>query len=567
MNREYISKREYRLSDKHLECYVDDNGWQIVGGKIGVLARTQGISGKGMYGAILWWNTSSGKYIQEVISIKDLRKLRSTEVYDFLNEKGYWFGRNSNCWSLLKEYLLDEIEMAPQAIVVDKMGWHGNVFVGEGWSLGGDEGYHFINYSDALTLKSSGEFDDWKNNIGALCVGNPMMIFSIGVALAAPVLKKTDTENGIFHIRGASSTGKTTLLELGASVYSDRSYMMSWVATENGLAAAAATRNDLLFLLDEIGSNVSKDIGAVIYHLIGGVSKQRANKFGALSGGVSWRTLGLSSGEISLTDMLLKEGEKAKAGQEIRLLEIPAFGNFGVFNNLHGFTKPQLFVDHLKKQMKLYYGSLLIEWITLLTGLPEALGVPYESDCTVIQEINSEKERISNLWISSEMSSQVVRSLQRFALIAATLSVASQNKLLPWDKEESIRSVKECWDQWIKSRGHVMNSEDFELLTRLKKASFEWISKLSPISEYKNPDLKYFLMRKNEAEIWLIDTDEFKESLNLPLRSQSQITNLISLGLLHANEATRGTYKYSGRRFFAVYPEALNKMLEGCDDA
>lgn len=550
------SGKEYRLTEDSLDCLIDDAGWQRVGGKIEVIARTRDTSLTCDYGALIQWHNIDGQLIKKVISNQILQGDKAHQVRDLLLDTGYLLEAEKSSWNLLRYYLIKEMPNAPTAISVGTTGWHDGVFVAENWTLGeANEPYYFIGESRTMNLKRSGDFESWKGNVASLSIGNPMMVFTLGIALAAPLLKQTETENGIFHFVGPSSTGKTTLLQLGASVYSDKSYMMGWIATDNGLAAAAAGRNDLLFLLDEIGANVSKDLGAVIYHLMSGVSKQRASKDGSLASGARWRTLGLSTGEISLSEALLLLDKEAKAGQEVRLIEVPVFGQYGAFNNIHGFVDPQSFVDHLKKQIKQFHGSLLIEWIHLIINTDN-----------FIEEIETEKKRISNLWSTLKMSSQVVRSLQRFALIAAVLSKASQENLLPWGKEDSVSSVRECWGQWLQGRGHVMNLEDWELLKNLKKMLPEWKEKLLPLTQYDSSISSCCFINKDEPELWFIDPEEFKAGLNLPHRSKSQIFCLVKLGLLKVNERARGTYRYSGHRFFALYPAKVNEMLEEFGD-
>ncbi|WP_227628959.1 DUF927 domain-containing protein, partial [Klebsiella pneumoniae] len=80
---------------------------------------------------------------------------------------------------------------------------------------------------------------------------------------------------------GPSSSGKTSLLELAASVYSDRSFVRSWISTANGLAAVAAEQHDMLLALDEIGLARPEDVDIAVYHIVAGTSKLRATESGA----------------------------------------------------------------------------------------------------------------------------------------------------------------------------------------------------------------------------------------------------------------------------------------------
>lgn len=68
---------------------------------------------------------------------------------------------------------------------------------------------------------------------------NSRLIFGVSVALAAPLLGICYEENGGFHLRGASSTGKTTILYAAASVFGGKDFIQRWRATANGLEATA----------------------------------------------------------------------------------------------------------------------------------------------------------------------------------------------------------------------------------------------------------------------------------------------------------------------------------------
>src|SRR5690606_7758108 len=86
---------------------------------------------------------------------------------------------------------------AEPATVIDRTGWHEGVFATPGWTLGAaDETHYFVGQlSGGGLLRESGSLTGWQENVGALCRGNPMAIFCVGVALAAPLLHPAGMEN------------------------------------------------------------------------------------------------------------------------------------------------------------------------------------------------------------------------------------------------------------------------------------------------------------------------------------------------------------------------------------
>ena len=80
---------------------------------------------------------------------------------------------------------------------------------------------------------TSGTLEEWKQNVASLCKGNSRLVFAVSIAFAAPLLHLLDKENGGFHFRGSSSIGKTTALQVAASVWGSKEYMQRWRATTN----------------------------------------------------------------------------------------------------------------------------------------------------------------------------------------------------------------------------------------------------------------------------------------------------------------------------------------------
>ncbi|MGZ8218525.1 DUF927 domain-containing protein, partial [Methylomagnum sp.] len=112
-----------------------------------------------------------------------------------------------------------------------------------------------------------GDFAAWKADIAARCIGNPVLALSLCVALAGPLLAKVQRDSGGLHWVGDSSTGKTTALNVGCSVWGGDTFRRTWRATANGLEGAAAALNDTCLCLDEINEADPKEIGSIVYAL------------------------------------------------------------------------------------------------------------------------------------------------------------------------------------------------------------------------------------------------------------------------------------------------------------
>ena len=111
-----------------------------------------------------------------------------------------------------------------------------------------------IIYSGGYHDHGVGVAGDWKNNIGKFCSGNTRLILAASTAFAAPLLSVVEMEGGGFHFRGQSSVGKSTALEVAASIYgSAGKYLVNWDTTKNALEEVSEAHNDCLMVIDELG--------------------------------------------------------------------------------------------------------------------------------------------------------------------------------------------------------------------------------------------------------------------------------------------------------------------------
>lgn len=98
------------------------------------------------------------------------------------------------------------------------------------------------------------------------------------LTLAGPLLAKVHHHSAGVHWVGDSSTGKTTALHVGASVWGGTTFVRTWRATANGLEGAAAALNDTLLCLDEISEADPRQVGEIVYSLANGIGKSRASR-------------------------------------------------------------------------------------------------------------------------------------------------------------------------------------------------------------------------------------------------------------------------------------------------
>jgi putative DNA primase/helicase len=238
---------------------------------------------------------------------------------------------------------------------VNKIGWFEEVYVFPDETIGTLQGEGVVYQSLGIPFnpyEKSGTLEEWQQNISRYCVDNSRLSFGVCIAFAAPILNIMGAEGGGFHLRGRSSGGKTTTLKVAASVFGGKKMIHTWRSTSNGMEAIAALHNDCLLCLDEIGQIDPKEAGEVAYLLGNGVGKTRANRTGAAREKQTWALLYLSTGEVRLSDHMKQSGKKVRAGQEIRILDIPSETNgHGILSIFMALELVQSFLAYYLKML------------------------------------------------------------------------------------------------------------------------------------------------------------------------------------------------------------------------
>lgn len=351
--------------------------------------------------------------------------------------------------------LVDYIQKcAPEtrALAATKAGWNGRAFVlpdSSAYGAGSDR-IEFLSYSPSVghAFSPSGSLDEWKDQIAALCAGNSRLALAICTALAGPALHLLNEENGGFHFRGESSIGKTTALLLACSVWGAPSgFMKRWRATANGLESTAALHNDMVLPLDEIGQVSPVEAGEVAYMLGNGQGKARANSHGGARPLVTWRLMILSTGESSLADHMASAGKRVKAGQEARLVDIPADpgAGMGLFEDLHGFPSGADLARAIKERCDRSCG---VAGRAFVQYLAEA-----ENQAALVDKLKANIAEFEHANVEVDASGQVKRVGHRFALVAAVGELCVEVGVLPWQPGEATAAAKKCFDAYLESRG------------------------------------------------------------------------------------------------------------------
>lgn len=367
---------------------------------------------------------------------------------------GLYIAPTASARMRLAEYIQNH-HTPSRALCVDKTGWYQQLFITPHRTYGKQPDNEMVIYQSSQSFisgyRQQGTLEDWRDKVAALCVGNSRLVFSVCVAFAGCLLRLGHEESGGFHLRGNSSVGKSTGQHLACSVWGSRDYKQTWRATINGLEGIAALYNDGLLVLDEMAQADPKAIGETVYMLGNEQGKIRSQKSLIPRKNLTWKLLFLSSGELSLEQMMRDGGKKTKAGQEVRLVDIAADAGkrMGMVEQLNDFATAKELMDTLNRRTSQYYGTAGHAFLEAMTKQPDEIS----------QFLKEFKQRFIKKNVEQGASEQVSRVASRFALVAAAGEMATDLGITGWEKGEAYQAAMACFNSWLDGRGGIGNQE------------------------------------------------------------------------------------------------------------
>lgn len=368
-------------------------------------------------------------------------------------------------------------------------------------------------------LGKAGTLAEWQQEVARYAVGNSRLVLSISAAFAAPLLYPTGNESGGFHLRGASSTGKSTALIVAGSVWGGggmRGFVRTWRTTGNGLEAMAEGHCDMLLCLDELGQVDAAQASEIAYMLANGTGKVRAGRYGGSRRIAEWRLLFLSSGEISLADKIAEggRGRRVAAGQEVRVVDIPVDTGcgLGLFEDLHGFPSADALAQHLKHAAMKFYGTAQRVFIPHLE----------RQFAEIAPTANGYVAEFLKEHVPTGADGQVMRVARRFALVAAGGEMATAYGVVPWPAGEATKAAAKCFRDWLTGRGGLQPTEEMEGVAAVRRfIEMHGTSRFEPMGE--NGDGESVIRTINRVGFRRSDGNGGTEYLVLPEAWKSEV--------------------------------------------
>lgn len=445
-------------------------------GPLEILGETRPEKGDA-WGLLLRWLDRDGQ-AHEWIMPRRLLAGEAAEVRQRFADHGLDVSGLDGARRALVQFL-SEVKHSARVRTVPQTGWYrpsagGAVFVLPGRTIGQVVGEVVRLDIDPppLVYRAGGTLDGWRQEVAKLCVGNSRAVFAVACGFAAPLLPLLGDEGGGFNFRGESSKGKTTLVDLAATAWGApsktgaASFVRQWRSTGNALESTAATHNHVLLPMDELGQADPRELGETLYMLSNGAGKERARAGGGNRVPATWLVLVISSSEESAARMIEAVGNKRmKAGQEVRLIDIPAVvpGAHGCFEVLHGLSDGRAFSQAMRQAAIAQHGTAgpaFVEWLCgQLVQHPDLIG-----------DVLAPRIR---QWCAGHVppgaDGQVQRVGQRFAMVAIAGELATEAGITGWPVGVAAEMVGVIFRAWLRDRGSTGSREDQHLFERFRR--------------------------------------------------------------------------------------------------
>ena len=303
-------------------------------------------------------------------------------------------------------------------------------------------------------LSDQGTWDAWRDTVATLAGHSSLLMFTICVALGAPLLAVVNRQSFTINLCGRTRLGKSVATLVAASVIgtAQDADLMTWNITDARLEQRLAEFNDCLFAIDDLMAMRAKDkdkyqrIRDLAYKITQGWATARYDTYTAAGEGAhrGWRSIALTSSEKSIRDLAQAVKLQRQHGEALRLIDVPAVGDGQdhIFDRHPKEVKGTLF-EAWKKTMfarladacEQNHGAAWRKYIESLIAEREGLKEYIEKRISFFEQAACD-----------EYDGDIARDVARkFGVIYAGGMLGIRCGLLPWERKHVTAAVKKAY--------------------------------------------------------------------------------------------------------------------------
>lgn len=292
-----------------------------------------------------------------------------------------------------------------------------------------------------------GSLSRWKRALRRAGKRNPYVIFASCVPFLPPLLQLLDLEGVGFMTVGSSSTGKSKVTHLAASVWggdreSKRGFLDTWGVTHSGLEPLSLQARDGFLAIDETklantgrGQQASL-LADAVFRLVSGSEKVT---FSGSRSETDWRLVYWTSSNQTLREILESGGAEYDESYAVRLIELPVFGTSGVFHHIPDGMAPADFADKIEQDSRSNYGAAIDAFLRDLVARRR------ENKSALVEWLRARMATMNTALAITGDHGSVARVAKYFAATYAAARLAQEIGILPWSTRDIRRSIVACY--------------------------------------------------------------------------------------------------------------------------
>lgn len=415
------------------------------------LIKLEGISDDGIIigqNKLISFKNLKGKEIKMLVPASTIKHKGKIKV--FLANHGYPLDKLTKDNLTQIEDILSKND-APIITLVRKLGFHNNSYLNSTGEVWGENDQHIMLNPDIQTklAKNSvkGSLKLWKKNVAPYALNSSRLMLVLTVALSGMLLKYSNIETGGIHLFGDSSTGKSTSLMFGASIFGNKDYIENWCGTETAFEELIAGHNDSALFLDELKllssdpKQAAEKVMMLIYKVTEGQAKKRSKNYQEYT--LSWSGVSLlSAGEVSLEQTAINGKTNKMNGERVRVIDVPADAGcgLGIYESLpEDIKEASDLSDKIKLLCEQYNGAVKRNYIEGLINIIKS------GNCALENEIQLHVLKFIKDCHVDKNNGQMVRFANRFAIAYAAGMIGIKLEILPYKKKDIFDAVNRCY--------------------------------------------------------------------------------------------------------------------------
>lgn len=292
-------------------------------------------------------------------------------------------------------------------------------------------------------------------------------------------IKNYDLQNIIINLHGVSSSGKSTMQTLIASLYGSPDDLVRTLnATSNALIKIMSESNGVPVILDELGTSSFKDLTSFFYQMASGSERLRLNKSSEFINPKRFSNVSILSSENSISSVL---GEHD--GLLTRYIEL---------SNIE-WTKSAISAERIKQCSRENNGVFIQTFLEklmdgYLSSIEEIFNEQKESILLLLPE-HALSSRISNsialICTSSELINFLMTELTVDTEKTKRKLVSSLEVMLSRD-DDTLSTVEKVIEFIIRNRQNFSTKKDVSNHNRALYGTFEMKNNSVTVNAFKN---------------------------------------------------------------------------------